>query len=308
MGKVECPTCKGTGQVTVTKTGTGQVTVTKTEQETVEKTDEDILPPIEEEISVFQVWQARDSRDIYTLIGYWQFAVKNNREDLKEEIREAWPEIDKSGSSERYTFDEFVVRYVSSKKVWFPEHKSWASLNLEPEWHDMARGIYEKGLQKHNDPYLAACDLSDYVNGLIKYSKEEGCYDFGSTSEMVANRPEGHNVFTGDCSDHTHMLLDLLRGIDIPARKVGVGGIKNDDGKKWGHAVVEAYINGGWVLLDPTNSKHIDRWDPEFSSHEWRKRVFNMVFGPVTYAYCKGYTDVTVQDLIKDYEKKKITL
>lgn len=55
---------------------------------------------------------------------------------------------------------------------------------------------------------------------------------------------------TGVCRDYAHLVVALLRALDVPARVVGVyaPGIEPMDF----HAVAEAYIDGGWHVVDAT--------------------------------------------------------
>ncbi|MEA9985205.1 MULTISPECIES: transglutaminase-like domain-containing protein [Subtercola] len=54
----------------------------------------------------------------------------------------------------------------------------------------------------------------------------------------------------GVCRDYAHLVITLLRGLDVPARLVSVyaPGLRPMDF----HAVAEAYIDGEWFIVDAT--------------------------------------------------------
>ena len=54
----------------------------------------------------------------------------------------------------------------------------------------------------------------------------------------------------GVCRDYAHLVIAMLRGLDVPARLVSVyaPGLRPMDF----HAVPEAYIEGAWHVVDPT--------------------------------------------------------
>ena len=59
-----------------------------------------------------------------------------------------------------------------------------------------------------------------------------------------------HLARAGVCRDYAHLTIALLRARDVPARLVSVyaPGLRPMDF----HAVVEALVDGRWVVVDPT--------------------------------------------------------
>lgn len=55
---------------------------------------------------------------------------------------------------------------------------------------------------------------------------------------------------TGVCRDYAHLAIALLRGVGIPARYVS--GYAVDLQPPDFHGFIEAYLDGGWYLFDPT--------------------------------------------------------
>jgi transglutaminase-like putative cysteine protease len=101
-----------------------------------------------------------------------------------------------------------------------------------------------------NTPFQNALAFSEYVYNNFEYKK-------GITG-VETNVDEIWNLKAGVCQDFAHILLLLIRRINIPARYVsGYICPKNHElrGEGATHAWVEAYIpDYGWIGLDPTNN------------------------------------------------------
>ncbi len=99
-------------------------------------------------------------------------------------------------------------------------------------------------------PLSAALQLRNYVYEHFKYIK--GVTSVESTIDEV------WKLKAGVCQDFAHMLLVLLRQIQIPSRYVSGYICPNQNGMRGEgatHAWIEAYIPcNGWVGLDPTNN------------------------------------------------------
>lgn len=112
--------------------------------------------------------------------------------------------------------------------------------------------------QKNGTPLETALNLNTYVFKEFQYVK--GITNVETTIDEI------WKIRAGVCQDFAHILLSMLRSIDIPARYVSGYICPNKDGMRGEgatHAWVEAYIPGqNWVGLDPTNNcivtdKHI---------------------------------------------------
>lgn len=92
--------------------------------------------------------------------------------------------------------------------------------------------------------------LAEWVHNYVKY--DENCAG-GSLEECVKKSFSDEWVLenrVGVCDEYSHLLIGMLRSLNIPARFVA--GIVYS-GKDWApHAWVEALIKGRWVPLDPT--------------------------------------------------------
>lgn len=75
--------------------------------------------------------------------------------------------------------------------------------------------------------------------------------DYGSSSDSATGVLR---MMKGDCTEHSLLMVSLLRAIGIPAKRIdGLVYLKNDDGVPalYWHEWVEAYV-GEWTQLDPT--------------------------------------------------------
>jgi transglutaminase-like putative cysteine protease len=112
------------------------------------------------------------------------------------------------------------------------------------------REIVEKEKERKNFPLGAAKAFCSYVFKNFIYQK--GITTVESTLDEI------WDLRSGVCQDFAHILLVMLRQVNIPARYVS-GYIcpskKGMRGEGATHAWVEAYMpDYGWVGLDPTNN------------------------------------------------------
>lgn len=131
-----------------------------------------------------------------------------------------------------------VVPYID-----FLKQETFAAL---PE----VKQIADAGFYKSVSVFVAAQQLNQYVYDNFQYIK-------GITS-VETTLDEVWKLRAGVCQDFAHMLLVMLRLLNIPARYVSgyVCTSKNSmRGEGATHAWVEAYIPFyGWLGLDPTNN------------------------------------------------------
>lgn len=95
-------------------------------------------------------------------------------------------------------------------------------------------------------PGLAGAELvravGDWVHGRLRYAPGEGVWRGGAEQTLEA----GHGV----CRDFAHVVVALLRALDVPARLVAV--YAPDLRPMDFHAVAEALVDGRWVVVDAT--------------------------------------------------------
>jgi transglutaminase-like putative cysteine protease len=81
-----------------------------------------------------------------------------------------------------------------------------------------------------------------WVNEKLRYVPGFGRHTDGALETLITRR--------GVCRDYAHLVIGLLRALDLPARMVSVyaPGLAPMDF----HAVVEAYADGVWYVIDAT--------------------------------------------------------
>ena len=84
--------------------------------------------------------------------------------------------------------------------------------------------------------------VSSWVGTHLSYVAGSSQPTDGAVETLLAGR--------GVCRDYAHLTVALLRGLEVPARVVAVyaPGLAPMDF----HAVAEAYLDGGWQVVDPT--------------------------------------------------------
>ncbi|MBY0433834.1 MAG: transglutaminase family protein [Cyclobacteriaceae bacterium] len=115
---------------------------------------------------------------------------------------------------------------------------------------DEIEKVIEEERCKNCTPLVAAQDFCKYVYDNFTYKK--GITTVETTVDEI------WKIKSGVCQDFAHMLLVMLRQINIPARYVSgyicpkKSGMRGEGAT---HAWVEAYIPSyGWLGLDPTNN------------------------------------------------------
>ena len=124
--------------------------------------------------------------------------------------------------------------------------------------HNEIKAIASSEKEKKGTPLETALHLNEFVFDHFEYVK--GITNVETTIDEI------WKIKAGVCQDFAHILLSMLRLIDIPARYVSGYICPNQSGMRGEgatHAWVEAFIPGfNWIGLDPTNNcivtdKHI---------------------------------------------------
>ncbi|HVW98477.1 MAG TPA: transglutaminase family protein [Mucilaginibacter sp.] len=110
--------------------------------------------------------------------------------------------------------------------------------------------IVEEQKQQEDTPYHVALRFCQYVYDNFSYIK--------GVTTVETTLDEIWKIKAGVCQDFAHILMEMLRMVQIPARYVS-GYIctsrNNMRGEGATHAWTEAYIpDYGWLGLDPTNN------------------------------------------------------
>ena len=112
------------------------------------------------------------------------------------------------------------------------------------------RFIAEEELARKQSPFQSTQNVSEYIYKTFEY--RTGITTIETTLDEI------WKLKSGVCQDFAHMLLAILRLMNIPARYVSGYICPNKNGMRGEgatHAWVEAYIPFyGWLGLDPTNN------------------------------------------------------
>jgi transglutaminase-like putative cysteine protease len=84
----------------------------------------------------------------------------------------------------------------------------------------------------------------------------------------------------GVCRDFAHLGITLCRALNIPARLV-VGYVHFAEPPEDFHAVFEAWLDGQWVVFDPTGMAPLDRLVRIGSGRDAKDVAFATIFGQV---------------------------
>jgi transglutaminase-like putative cysteine protease len=114
------------------------------------------------------------------------------------------------------------------------------------ELRSAMKNIYDR----HHGPLICAQQFCEFVYKNFTYKK--GITTVDTTLEEI------WKLRSGVCQDFAHILLEMLRLVNIPARYVSGYICPNKNGMRGEgatHAWAEAFIPGyGWLGLDPTNN------------------------------------------------------
>jgi Transglutaminase-like superfamily len=97
-------------------------------------------------------------------------------------------------------------------------------------------GTFDRG-------YCRVARICQWVRDNVKYEIGTSI-PYGTTRDVLACR-------TGVCRDYAHVAIALCRALNIPARFV-VGHVMWESPPPDFHALFEAWLDGRWVLFDPT--------------------------------------------------------
>lgn len=107
---------------------------------------------------------------------------------------------------------------------------------------DRIQGFANRLFRGVSEPADILAGVSSWVGGQLEYVSGSSGPTDGAVDTLLAGR--------GVCRDYAHLTVALLRAMQIPARLVAVyaPGLEPMDF----HAVAEAFIDGGWYVIDPT--------------------------------------------------------
>jgi transglutaminase-like putative cysteine protease len=105
-----------------------------------------------------------------------------------------------------------------------------------------ARETFPEMTRPHGDTAHLVCAVSNWVHDRLTYAPDSTFPTGGAVETLASGR--------GVCRDYAHLTAALLRALDVPARLVSVyaPGLRPMDF----HAVVEALVDGQWLVVDST--------------------------------------------------------
>jgi len=132
------------------------------------------------------------------------------------------------------------------------------------------------------------------VQAIVDWIHDSLCYEPGSSDSTTT----AQQVFVqraGVCRDFAHLGITFCRALNIPARLV-VGYVSFDEPPQDFHAIFEAWLDGHWVMFDPTRMAPADRLVRVGTGRDAKDVAFCTFFGPVTMTE-KTITVREMQDL-----------
>ena len=118
--------------------------------------------------------------------------------------------------------------------------------------------------------YRRVARICQWVRDNVKYEIGTSI-PYGTTRDVLASR-------TGVCRDYAHVAIALCRALNIPARFV-VGHVMWESPPPDFHALFEAWLDGQWVLFDPTEMAPTANVIRIGSGHDAADLAFATIFG-----------------------------
>ena len=118
--------------------------------------------------------------------------------------------------------------------------------------------------------YERVVAVVDWIRSNITY--KAGSTDANTTAQQV------YQQRTGVCRDFAHLGITFCRALNIPARIV-VGYVWFDEPPQDFHALFEAWLDGHWVLFDPTGMAPVDRVVRIGTGRDAKDVAFATMFG-----------------------------
>jgi len=118
------------------------------------------------------------------------------------------------------------------------------------------------------------------VQAIVDWIHDSLCYEPGSSNSTTT----AQEVFVqraGVCRDFAHLGITFCRALNIPARLV-VGYVNFEEPPQDFHAIFEAWLDGQWVMFDPTRMAPADRLVRVGTGRDAKDVAFCTFFGPVT--------------------------
>ena len=116
------------------------------------------------------------------------------------------------------------------------------------------------------------------VEAIVAWIREHIHYDIGHTTAATTARDVLANR-VGVCRDFAHVAITMCRSLNIPARLV-VGYVGFEEPPPDFHAIFEVFLDGGWVLFDPTGLAPVENLVRIASGCDAKDVAFATIYGP----------------------------
>jgi transglutaminase-like putative cysteine protease len=123
--------------------------------------------------------------------------------------------------------------------------------------------------------YARVRAIEEWIRREITY--KPGSSDSNTTAQQVFQQR------AGVCRDFAHLGITFCRALNIPARIV-VGYVWFDEPPQDFHALFEAWLDGHWVLFDPTGMAPVDRVVRIGTGRDAKDVAFATMFGQLQLA------------------------
>jgi transglutaminase-like putative cysteine protease len=119
------------------------------------------------------------------------------------------------------------------------------------------------------------------VAGIVDWIRKNIEYRVGS-SNSTTTAAAVMLTRAGVCRDFAHLGITFCRALDIPARIISAYAIFRDPNEEPDfHALFEAYLEGGWVMFDPTDWSDLDDVVRIGTGRDAKDVAFSTIFGEV---------------------------
>lgn len=115
------------------------------------------------------------------------------------------------------------------------------------------------------------------VRAIEEWVRHNVLYEAGSTNSN-STAQQVYQQRKGVCRDFAHVAITMCRALNIPARIV-VGYVWFDEPPQDFHALFEAWLDGHWVLFDPTGMAPVDRVVRIGTGRDAKDVAFATMFG-----------------------------
>ncbi len=156
------------------------------------------------------------------------------------------------------------IKYVQKQNI---KHAYWEldqPGELESSWYASSFGLLSLQMKRELREQIApvvessSSDLEKYIairswvhEQLSQKQESEKAITTDNPVQILDQAREGRKIF---CGDYTLLYISLCHSVNLPARHISIWG--NSTVGASSHAIVEVYIDGKWVVMDPTFDVH----------------------------------------------------